>query len=67
MNYPKFRIAPNFKGSAIFIFKIINENHNLILSIPGMEAVWRCEVEDFPAFIVVDNKGNDFFKEWQVE
>lgn len=33
----------------------------------GMEAVWRCEVEDFPAFIVVDNKGNDFFKEWQVE
>jgi len=27
----------------------------------GMEAVWRIEVEDFPAFIVVDNKGNDFF------
>lgn len=33
----------------------------------GMEAVWKCEVEDFPAFIVVDNKGNDFFKEWQTE
>ena len=29
----------------------------------GMEAVWRIEVEDFPAFIVVDDKGNDFFKE----
>ena len=28
----------------------------------GMEAVWKIEVEDFPAFIVIDNKGNDFFK-----
>lgn len=28
----------------------------------GMEAVWRIEVEDFPAFILVDDKGNDFFK-----
>ena len=28
----------------------------------GMEAAWRIEVEDFPAFIVVDDKGNDFFK-----
>ena len=27
----------------------------------GMEAVWRIEVEDFPAFVVVDDKGNDFF------
>ncbi|XP_060083126.1 fumarate hydratase class I, aerobic-like [Ylistrum balloti] len=33
----------------------------------GMEAIWKVEVENFPAFIVVDNKGNDFFKEWQVE
>ena len=29
----------------------------------GMEAVWRIEVQDFPAFIVVDDKGNDFFAE----
>jgi len=29
----------------------------------GMEAVWRIEVEDFPAFTVIDDKGNDFFKE----
>ncbi len=29
----------------------------------GMEAVWRIEVVDFPAFIVVDDKGNDFFAE----
>ena len=28
----------------------------------GMEAIWKIEVEDFPAFILVDNKGNDFFK-----
>ncbi len=29
----------------------------------GMEAVWKIEVEDYPAFIVVDDKGNDFFKQ----
>ena len=29
----------------------------------GMEAVWRIEVRDFPAFIIVDDKGNDFFAE----
>jgi len=33
----------------------------------GMEAVWKIEVENFPAFIVVDDKGNDFFAEWRVE
>jgi fumarate hydratase class I len=33
----------------------------------GMEAVWKIEVEDFPAFIVVDDKGNDFFAELQEE
>ncbi len=27
----------------------------------GMEAVWRIEVKDFPAFIIIDDKGNDFF------
>jgi fumarate hydratase class I len=29
----------------------------------GMEAIWKIEVENFPAFIVIDDKGNDFFKE----
>lgn len=29
----------------------------------GMEAVWKIEVENFPAFVVVDDKGNDFFEE----
>lgn len=33
----------------------------------GMEAVWKIEVEDFPAFMVVDDKGNDFFKKWAGE
>ena len=31
----------------------------------GMEAVWKIDVVDFPAFIVVDDKGNDFFAETQ--
>ena len=29
----------------------------------GMEAIWKIDVENFPAFIVIDDKGNDFFKE----
>ena len=33
----------------------------------GMEAIWKIEVEDFPAFIVIDDKGNDFFKEFNLE
>jgi fumarate hydratase class I len=37
--------------------------HVEVLEYPelGMEAVWKIEVKDFPAFIVVDDKGNDFF------
>jgi fumarate hydratase, class I len=39
--------------------------HVEVLEYPelGMEAVWKIQVEDFPAFIVVDDKGNDFFAE----
>ena len=33
----------------------------------GMEAIWKIEVENFPAFIVVDDKGNDFFQQVRVE
>lgn len=32
----------------------------------GMEAVWKIDVEDFPAFLLVDDKGNDFFSEFTV-
>jgi Fumarase C-terminus len=38
-------------------------NHSLLV-IAGMEAVWKIDVENFPAFIVVDDKGEDFFQEW---
>ena len=39
--------------------------HVEVLEYPelGMEAVWKIDVEDFPAFIVIDDKGNDFFAE----
>jgi fumarate hydratase class I len=30
----------------------------------GMEAIWKIEIKNFPAFIIVDNKGNDFFAEF---
>ena len=33
----------------------------------GMEAIWRIEVKDFPAFVVVDDKGNDFFQQVRAE
>jgi fumarate hydratase class I len=33
----------------------------------GMEAVWKITVEDFPAFIIVDDKGNDFFKNFSID
>ena len=33
----------------------------------GMEAIWKIQVEDFPAFILVDDKGNDFFTEIQAK
>jgi fumarate hydratase class I len=33
----------------------------------GMEAIWKIEVEDFPAFIVTDDKGNDFFEQVRAE
>ena len=33
----------------------------------GMEAIWKIEVEKFPCFIVVDDKGNDFFKQWSTD
>ena len=32
----------------------------------GMEAIWKIDVVDFPAFIVIDDKGNDFFQEFKM-
>jgi len=47
---------------------ILAQNHIKsvdVLDFPelGMEAVWKIKVQDFPAFILVDNKGNDFFQQ----
>ena len=33
----------------------------------GMEAVWKIEVENYPAFVVMDNKGNDFFSQYAID
>ncbi|MFZ9017513.1 MAG: FumA C-terminus/TtdB family hydratase beta subunit, partial [Ilumatobacteraceae bacterium] len=46
-----------------------NITHVEVLEYPelGMEAVWKIEVRDFPAFIVVDDKGNDFFRQVELE
>ena len=53
------------KAACIFSFVLLQVE---VLEFPelGMEAVWKVRVENFPAFIVIDDKGNDFFKEWQV-
>ncbi|MCK5167589.1 MAG: fumarate hydratase C-terminal domain-containing protein, partial [Rhodospirillaceae bacterium] len=32
----------------------------------GMEAIWKIEIENFPAFIVMDDKGNDFFADFKM-
>jgi len=50
--------------AAVLSSKSIKKVEVLDMEELGMEAVWKIEVEDFPAFIVVDNKGNDFFKQW---
>jgi len=47
-------LAPAFE-------RFLDDNDVLEYPELGMEAVWRIEVEDFPAFVVVDDKGNDFF------
>ena len=46
-----------------------NIKHVEVLEYPelGMEAVWKIDVVDFPAFIVVDDKGNDFFQQVKAE
>ena len=31
-----------------------------------MEAIWKIQVENFPAFVIIDDKGNDFFKDLKV-
>lgn len=54
-------------SSSIYVVAVFLFCHLFYAVFVGMEAIWKVEVEDFPAFIIVDDKGNDFFKEWQVE
>lgn len=49
--------------AAILAAESIRKVEVLDMAELGMEAVWKIEVEDFPAFILVDDKGNDFFKQ----
>jgi fumarate hydratase class I len=49
--------------AAILASESIRKVEVLDMAELGMEAVWRIEVENFPAFILVDDKGNDFFKQ----
>ncbi len=50
-----------YLGSAILAKNNIKKVELLEYPELGMEAIWKIEVEDFPAFILVDDKGNDFF------
>jgi fumarate hydratase class I len=50
---------------ALLAEKHIKKVETLAFPELGMEAVWRIEVVDFPAFLVVDDKGNDFFEKWR--
>jgi len=54
-------------GGPAAVLAINNIRKVEVLEYPelGMEAVWKIEVENFPAFIVVDDKGGDFFAKWQ--
>lgn len=47
--------------AAILAQESIKKVEMLEYSELGMEAIWKIEVENFPAFILVDDKGNDFF------
>jgi fumarate hydratase class I len=48
-------------GAAILALECIKKVEVLKFEELGMEAIWRIEVENFPAFIIVDDKGNDFY------
>merc|ERR1712063_205024 len=53
-------------AAAVLAEKCIKNVEVLEFEELGMEAVWKIEVEDFPAFIMVDDKGNDFFANWDM-
>ena len=48
-------------GAAYLVSKAITQARVVAFAELGMEAIWEIEVEDFPAFIIVDDKGNDVY------
>ena len=50
-------------GAAYLVAQAIKSSKVIEYPELGMEAIWKIEVEDFPAFILTDDKGNDFFKQ----
>src|SRR6266542_2593985 len=54
-------ISPRLASAALVAQDCIKSVEVLEYPELGMEAVWKIQVEDFPAFVVVDDKGNDFF------
>jgi len=59
--YGGFYLGSIGGGAAILAQNCIKKVEVLEFEDLGMEAVWKIEVEDFPAFIIVDDKGNDFY------
>jgi fumarate hydratase class I len=59
-----FHIGSLGGAAAILAEKVIKKVEVVEFAELGMEAIWKIEVVDFPAFIMVDDKGNDFFAEW---
>jgi fumarate hydratase class I len=59
--YGGFYLGSIGGGAAILARNNIKKVEVLEFEELGMEAVWQIEVEDFPAFIIVDDKGNDFY------
>jgi fumarate hydratase class I len=59
--YGGFYLGSIGGGAAILAQECIKKVEVLAYAELGMEAIWKIEVEDFPAFIIIDDKGNDFY------
>ena len=50
-------------GAAYLVSQAIKHAEVVGFAELGMEAIWKIEVENFPAFIIIDDKGNDFYSQ----
>ncbi|CAE8631961.1 unnamed protein product, partial [Polarella glacialis] len=64
--YGGFYLASVGGAAVVLAEKCITQVDVLAFPEYGMEAVWLIKVVDFPAFIMVDDKGNDFFDKWEM-